>query len=30
MIEREVGDQASRLRDIAFGLDFVRGLLARG
>ena len=28
IIEREVGDQAGRLRDVARGLDFLRGCLA--
>jgi sugar phosphate isomerase/epimerase len=29
LIEREVGDQAARLRDIAHGLAFVRECLAK-
>ncbi len=28
VVEREVGDQAGRLRDVARGLEFVRGCLA--
>jgi sugar phosphate isomerase/epimerase len=28
IVEREVGDQAGRLRDVALGLDFLRGCLA--
>ena len=30
MVEREVGDQEARMRDIAHGLDYIHGLLARG
>ena len=29
IVEREVGDQAGRLRDVARGLEFLRGCLAR-
>jgi L-ribulose-5-phosphate 3-epimerase len=28
IVEREVGDQAGRLRDVARGLEFLRGCLA--